>query len=209
MKTELIVIRHGETEWNRIGRIQGQLDSALTPEGIVQAEACAERLAAEKIDRVVTSDSGRVLHTARILNSKLGRPMRHTSALRERCFGIGEGRTYAELEVLHPGKFSRIHAVNAEFALDGGESRRTFSERVVAAIQEISIEHAGERVLVVTHGGVLGMIYRWIKAMPVESSASVPIPNVGYNVISREHDVWSVDCWADTSHLPVETMDGV
>jgi len=211
--TTLVVIRHGETQWNREGRIQGHLDSALTPEGVEQAEACALRLQAELFDHVVASDLARVQRTAGILTANMNLPIRNESALRERCFGIGEGKTYGELDALYVEHFERVRSDNPdlELSLEGGESRRQFHERIVAVLQKIAADHSGKRVLVVTHGGVLGVIYRWLKGLPIAGgdNVKVEIPNVAYNRISIQDGKWTLDVWADSSHLPVETFEEV
>ncbi len=207
MTTTLILIRHGETIWNREGRIQGHLDSALTPEGIAQAEACAMRLQTETIEHVIASDLPRVRRTAEILNAAMNHPIRHEPALRERCYGIGEGRTYAELDALHPELFSRTRSTDPDFAIDGGESRRQFHQRITAALARIVEEHAGKRILIVTHGGVLGVIYRWLNALPIASAHKVEIPNVAYNRVTIDDGTWTLDVWADTSHLTFNTFE--
>ena len=209
MKTELILIRHGETFWNREHRIQGHLDSTLTPEGIAQAQMCAKRLADEHIDVVVASDLGRVRHTAEILLAGRGPPIMFDASLRERCFGIGEGMTYAEMDGKYPQLFSQASLVDSEFTLPEGETRAAFHARVNAAINRLATAHAGKRLLIVTHGGVLGVIYRWLNDMPVANAQRVAIPNVGYNRISVHPSGWKIDVWADTSHLLVETFEGV
>ena len=207
--TTLIVIRHGETFWNREHRIQGHLDSALTPEGIAQAEVCARRLADEQIDVVVASDLGRVRHTAEILLAGRALLVAFDASLRERCFGTGEGMTYAEMDGKYPQLFSQVGLVDSEFTLPEGETRAAFHARVNAAINRLATAHAGKRLLIVTHGGVLGVIYRWINDMPIASAQRVAIPNVGYNRISLHPSGWKIDVWADTGHLAVETFEGV
>ncbi len=204
--TTLIVIRHGETFWNREQRIQGHLNSALTPEGIAQAEACAMRLADEQIDVVVASDLGRVQHTAEILVRGRTLPVALDVSLRERCFGIGEGLTYAEMDAQYPQMFATTGLVDAEFTLPEGESRAVFHQRIKSSIEGISATHAGKRVLVVTHGGVLGVIYRWLNDLPV-GSLKIAIPNVGYNRISAGNDGWKIEIWGDTSHLDLDTFE--
>ena len=156
MATTLILIRHGETEWNREGRVQGHLDSALTSDGIAQACACAIRLQSESIDHIIASDLPRARRTADILNAARNLPIRFEAALRERSFGIGEGKTYEELDAMHPELFSRSRATDPDFAIGGGESRRQFHQRVTGMLAQIVDEHADKRILVVTHGGVLG-----------------------------------------------------
>ena len=206
MTTTFIIIRHGETFWNRAHRIQGHLDSDLTTEGIAQAEACALRLKGEAIEAVVSSDLGRARHTTDILTNGLPLPIHFRPCLRERCFGIGEGMTYAEMEAAYPQMFSATGLVDAEFTLPDGESRNVFHQRVRGAIEHLAVTHAGKCVLVVTHGGVLGVIYRWLNALPV-GALKIAIPNVGYNRISTVQDSWKIEVWGDTSHLVVGTFE--
>lgn len=199
--TTLILVRHGETEWNRAGRIQGHTDSALTAEGIAQAEACALRLRDERIEQIIASDLARAQHTAILLNKSLQQPLRLDASLRERSFGIAEGSTYAELDLLYPELFSRVREVDPHYSVEGAESRAQFHQRVRDSIQMIAAQHAGQRVLVVTHGGVLGAIYRWLHHLPIASPHKIEIPNVGYNRIALTDDEWRVEVWGDVSHL--------
>ncbi len=206
MITTFIIIRHGETFWNREHRIQGHRDSALTPEGITQAEACARRLQSEAIDVVIASDLNRVQHTAKILTGSHSLPTTFDATLRERCFGIGEGMTYAEMESKFPQMFSTTGLVDAEFTLPEGESRAVFHQRVRTSIEGLAVAHAGKRILVVTHGGVLGVIYRWLNNLPV-GAQRIEIPNVGYNRLSKGLGGWKIDVWGDTSHLSAGTFE--
>ena len=207
MTTTLIIIRHGETFWNRERRIQGHLDSALTPKGFAQAHACATRLAAEKIDAVVVSDLYRAQHTAKILTAGRALAMTSDATLRERCFGAGEGMTYAEMDSKYPQMFAQTGLVDAEFTLPDGETRADFHARVKTSIEKLAVAHAGKCLLIVTHGGVLGVIYRWLNEMPVASAQRVAIPNVAYNRISIEPHGWKIETWADTRHLVDHTAE--
>ena len=74
------------------------------------------------------------------------------------------------------------------------------------AIESLAIAHAGKRVLVVTHGGVLGVIYRWLNNLPV-GAQRIAIPNVGYNRLSTWPGGWKIEVWGDTSHLTVGTFE--
>ena len=204
--TTIIIIRHGETFWNREQRIQGHRDSALTPDGIAQAQACAIRLSAETIDAVVASDLKRVRHTTEILLGKRALPVAFDASLRERSFGIGEGLTYAEMDGKYPQMFSKSGLVDAEFTLPEGESRAIFHQRVQASLERLASVHAGKCLLVVTHGGVLGVVYRCINRLPVGAQATA-IPNVGYNRISVGPNGWNIDVWGDTSHLDGGTFE--
>lgn len=207
--TSLILVRHGETTWNREGRIQGHSDSALTPEGVAQAHAMGERLLkdikTDLIDQVVASDLPRAAHTARLITARTGHTIRFIDALRERAFGVAEGKTYGEIDRDHPEMFSRIRDTDPDFAVTGGESRNQFHRRVVGALQAIAQAHAGSRILIVTHGGVLAAVYRWLNRLPVSSPHGIEIPNVAYNRVSAGSSPWQIEVWGDTSHLDAPT----
>ncbi len=205
MKTSFILVRHGETEWNRAGRIQGHADSPLTREGVLQAEAMGRRLARESIDAVIASDLGRAHHTAAILCQHVPLAINAEPRLRERAFGVGEGLTYAEIDERFPEMFSRVRQTDPDFAAPGGESRRQFHERIVEGLIDLSQQHIGRRILLVTHGGVLAAIYRWLNNLPISSPHTIEIPNVGYNELSYVQGQWQIDVWADVSHLAAPT----
>ncbi len=207
--TQLILVRHGETVWNREGRIQGHLDSALTEEGIAQAIACGQRLAGEPIDAFYCSDMGRAQRTAQLIGQSLVLEPALRADLRERAFGEGEGLTYTEIDQRFPEAFSRERAVDEHYAVPGGESKRQFHDRVVSALTGIAEQHAGQAVLIVTHGGVLGVVHRWIHREPVASPHKVAIPNVAINRIVHADGAWRITVWGDVAHLPVETFEMV
>jgi probable phosphoglycerate mutase len=203
--TTLVLVRHGETEWNRQGRIQGHTDSNLTSIGIDQAEAIAVRLAAEAFDRLVSSDLGRAHHTARLIAKHVALEVYTDAHFRERGFGIAEGKTYAEIDREFPGMFSRIRDAAPEFAAPGRESLRQFHERVSSILNKYAVMHAGKSVLVVTHGGVLGAIYRWLTDLPIASRHKIDIPNAGYNRLRHDGNTWRIENWGDVAHLPQRT----
>jgi probable phosphoglycerate mutase len=200
--TRLIVIRHGETEWNVAARIQGQGDSPLTAEGIAQAEALAQRLAAESFDHIVSSDLGRAHETAKRIAAVGGHRIRLDPRFRERHFGAGEGLPYEEVDRLYPGAFSRVRETDPDFRVSGGESRRQFHERVVSGAESLAREHTGETVVLVTHGGVLATLYRHIHAIALEKAHAIPITNASYNSLAFDGSRWTVDTWSCTLHLP-------
>ena len=199
--TRFIVVRHGETEWNLEARIQGQGDSALTATGIAQAEAIAQRLSCEVFDVLVASDLGRAVETARRVAARCSRPLLTDARLRERHFGVGEGLTYDEIGVRYPDAFSRARETDPDYAIPGGESRRAFHERVTGAFEALAREHAGKRVAVVTHGGVLATLYRFVHGIPIAMPHKVAISNATYNALSTLDGSWTVEAWDDAAHL--------
>lgn len=201
MSTRLVVVRHGETHWNVASRIQGHADSPLTAAGEAQAAAIAARLATERFDRLVSSDLGRALATARAIAGRTGHAVVADARLRERNYGVAEGLTYGEIGVHYPEVFSRVRDTDPDYVVPGGESRRQLFERVRDAFESLAREHDGLRVAVVCHGGVLAALYRHVRAIPVSASQAIPIPNASYNALAFESGAWTVEAWADTAHL--------
>lgn len=202
MKTRFIVVRHGETEWNVAGRVQGHEDSPLTAAGLAQAEAIGERLARERFDLLVASDLGRALQTAERISARCGLPIQRDTRLRERHFGDGEGLGYDEIDRRWPQVFSRVRETDPDVMIPGGETRRQFHQRVHDAFGALAREHAGRRVAVVTHGGVLAALYRIVHDIPVAQPHRVAIANASYNAVAFQADAWAIEAWDDTAHLP-------
>jgi probable phosphoglycerate mutase len=200
--TRFIVVRHGETQWNVEQRIQGNGDSPLTARGLAQAEAIAERLATEPFDALVASDLGRAMQTAERIARRTGHRVIRDPRLRERHFGEGEGLTYAEIDRLHPGAFSRTREMDPDYRVPGGETRREFHARILHAFESLADEHDGQRIAVVAHGGVLAAIYRVIHGIAVAEPHTIPIANAAYNAVSFTADRWSLEAWDDVAHLP-------
>jgi probable phosphoglycerate mutase len=135
--TTLLLVRHGETDWNAEGRLQGQTDRPLTDYGRRQARQLAEELADEELDAIYASDLARARETAEIVGERLRLPVVLDPDLREKDWGNWEGLTSVERD-------------RVEFV---GESTEAHQERILRALGRIAGRHAGGRVLVVTHGG--------------------------------------------------------
>jgi 2,3-bisphosphoglycerate-dependent phosphoglycerate mutase len=200
--TRFVVLRHGETFWNLESRIQGHEDSELTPLGIQQARALGERMRGETFDVLVASDLGRAMSTARHIGEVTGHPVVPDARIRERNYGECQGLTYGELDHQYPDLFSSVREVDPDFPVPGGETRREFHDRVKAAFDALAREHAGRRVVVVSHGGVLAMLYRAIHSIPLGTPRPIPIRNASFNALAWDRGVWSVEAWGDTVHLP-------
>jgi probable phosphoglycerate mutase len=200
--TRFIAVRHGQTQWNVEERIQGHGDSALTAAGIAQAEAIAERLAGESFDVLVSSDLARAAETARRIGERSAIPVVTDPRLRERNFGVGEGMSYDEIGARHPGAFSRTQAMDPDYEIPGGESRRAFHERVAAAFLDLARQHEGKRVAVVCHGGVLASMYRVIHGIEIAAPHKIPITNASFNAFAAHAGKWTLEAWDDTAHLP-------
>jgi probable phosphoglycerate mutase len=202
VSTRLLVVRHGETQWNIAARIQGHLDSPLTAAGESQAAAIGTRLAAEGFDRLFSSDLGRALQTAQAIAARTGHAIVTDARLRERNYGIAEGLTYGEIDVRYPDVFARVRESDPDYVVPGGESRRQLFERVREAFESLARAADGERIAVVCHGGVLASLYRHVSGIPVGAAHAIPIPNASYNALTYESGAWRIEAWGDTAHLP-------
>lgn len=200
--SDLILIRHGETDWNRAMRFQGQVDIPLNAVGLAQAGRLAGRVAAETVHAVVSSDLQRAVQTAAPAAAQLGLPIATQPGLREQCFGVAEGLTSVEIRQQRPDDWARWTSFQADQAFEQGESTRQFHTRCLAALRTLATAHAGATVLVVTHGGVLDMVFRTARALSLDGPRLAEIPNAGFNRIRVDPDGGiELLVWADTAHL--------
>ena len=199
--TELILIRHGETAWNRERRMQGQTDTPLSDIGRAQAQAVGERLAHHPFTALYSSDLSRAWDTAAAIARASGREIRREPALRERTFGVFEGLTHDEMVQRHPELHARFSTRDADYAVPGGESPRQFFTRSLACLENIAAAHTGESVVVVTHGLVLDTMYRAARNMPLEEKREAPLLNASINIFRRTEGAWIEVSWGDVAHL--------
>jgi broad specificity phosphatase PhoE len=142
--TTLLLVRHGETNWNAERRWQGHADVPLNERGREQARALAEQLAGESIDAIYSSDLSRARDTAEIVGARLNVPVVVDADLREIDVGAVEGLTWEEAQAFEGWQ---------------GEPHELHAARVLAAVNRIAERHPGERILVVTHGGSMRRVH--------------------------------------------------
>lgn len=200
--TTLVLVRHGETDWNVQGRIQGHTDIALNRLGEAQAEALGKRLSREQFDAVYSSDLMRAYRTAAPAVADPPRTIIKEPSLRERHLGVLQGLTGAQAMCEHPAAWEAFKSRDPDRTLEGGESLGQFSRRVIGFVERALREHAGGRVLVVTHGGVLDVAYRHALDMPLAAARDFPIFNASVNILGRHAGGWRIETWGDVSHLP-------
>lgn len=203
--TRICLVRHGETEWNAQQRIQGNLDIPLNANGMAQADAAARGLVGAGIESIYSSDLARARQTAEAAAQHIGCPLLFCQQLRERRFGVFEGLTYGEAKRRFPDVYARVQSREAGFAIPGGESLRQLAARVETALRRIAGDHSGQNVLVVTHGGVLGVAYCLATGRALDAPRNFPIPNAAYNWIDWEPDGlqgrFALRAWGERSHL--------
>ncbi len=205
--TELILIRHGETDWNRELRFQGHVDVPLNATGREQARRLAERLAFDKlaVDHLVCSDLIRTQETAapslQVLFPQLRIDTLTDSSLREQNFGIVDGKRVDDVKLEHADAWNQWLRFEADYGMPGGETTRQFHTRVMDAVRRIAQQYSGQKIMVVTHGGVLDMIWRTARGTGLDGPRQSDIPNAGLNRVRVQGDVVEVLDWADVRHL--------
>lgn len=167
LPAHLCVTRHGETDWNVAGILQGWIDVPLNDNGRRQSLELAERLAPAGFARVCTSPLRRAAETAEIIAEAWGLPPPTVyEGIKERHFGPIQGMLKQDLAISHPGLHEEIMRRNPCCPFDEGESLGHFADRVLAAVHQIGAQQRGGRVLVITHGWVMDVITRHILHLP-------------------------------------------
>lgn len=207
MSTEVLFIRHGETDWNRIKRIQGHIDIPLAETGVAQARRLAQRVLREvrdgaRLDAIYSSDLQRAQQTAAPAAEALGLTLRLDAGLRERAYGVFQGHDSAEIAARFPDEYAVWQTRDPGFAPPGGESSRMFYHRILHAVDTIVAAHPGGRIACVTHGGVLDCIYRRAHGLPLDAPRSYALLNTSVNRVEFADDgCLQVLAWADVAHL--------
>mgnify|MGYP006287854705 CR=1 FL=1 len=208
--TEFLLIRHGETDWNKALRFQGQMDVPLNAIGREQAQRLRQRIESQLPEwgqkgavpvHVVTSDLTRARETAEPLAQAMGHAVEVLEGLREQNFGIFEGLQVAEIKTQYPQYWAKWIEFDAEHAIPEAESTRLFYERVLRTLDALAQRFVGQQVVVVTHGGVLDMLWRHAKGQSLHGPRVCDIPNAGVNQLRHGPQGSCIVQWADTAHL--------
>jgi probable phosphoglycerate mutase len=206
--TRIIAVRHGETAWNVDSRIQGQKDIGLNETGRWQARRVGAALAGEPITAVYSSDLGRAHETARPIAEAAGIPVVADQGLRERSFGVFEGKTFDEIRENWPEQAQNWRKRIPEWQPpEGGESLLQLRERVTRTLQALASRHPGEQIVVVAHGGVLDALYRVATGQEVNSPRTWELPNGAINRLLWTPEGITLVGWSDTQHLDHEPAD--
>ena len=199
---DLVLVRHGETDWNRELRFQGQVDPPLNAAGLEQARRLAARLADEPLpEGLISSDLARAMQTADPVARRRGLSLRTETGLREQAFGVIDGLSVPEIQARYPEIWPRWKAFEPDFAPPGGESLRQFHDRVVLSLEDLRRRHAGQTLWIVTHGGVLDMVWRAATGQPLQGPRQCVIPNAGINRVRAGDSGLEIVSWAETGHL--------
>jgi len=201
MSTRFCLIRHGETDWNGEKRIQGHIDIDLNAAGEGQARALQAGLAAHRFAAAYSSDLKRAWHTAEIATHGMNLAVAPAPTFRERHFGVFQGVTPVEACERFPEAHRHHKARTPDFDYENGESLIDFAARIMAALEVLASRHAGQTVLIFTHGGVLDVAYRAATGKELHLPRDFLLPNAALNWVERDAKGWRLISWADCSHL--------
>ena len=208
--TRILAIRHGETAWNVDTRIQGHLDIPLNDTGRWQAQRVARALATrDTIHAVYSSDLQRAHDTARAIATATGSPLATHTGLRERGFGIFEGKTYVEIEQTWPEESEHWRKRTPHWAPAGGESLLQVRERITHTLRELAARHPGQQIVLVAHGGVMDQLYRAATGQDLQAPRTWQLGNTAVNRLLWTPEGLSLVGWADTSHLEDNSLDEI
>lgn len=215
--TEILLIRHGETAWNAVRKLQGHLNIPLNAEGRRQAQALAAGLQQEKLTAIISSDLQRAMQTAGEIARLQGLPTRIDAALRERCFGDFEGKLYSELPEIYPDEYAHWRLRDPDFHFPAkpddsknvGESIREFQQRTINCITHYAEQFADQKIALIAHGGVLECAYRAAMNLPLNAERTITIFNASINRFCYQDGHLSLISWGDIEHLGDAMLDEV
>lgn len=210
-KRKLILVRHGETDWNSAFRFQGQTDVPLGEKGRRQAMLLAERLGAVVLDRVYSSPLARAFETASIITERSSHAcgIVAMAGLSEMSFGRWEGLTLTEVQRKDPVLFLSWMGDPSSVLLPGGESFDGLVSRVGSALGTI-LSGVGENILIVCHGGTIRAALVSLLGIPPAAAWKVRVDNCSITTIDISPERTTLRCTNDTLHLKAaDSLAGV
>jgi 2,3-bisphosphoglycerate-dependent phosphoglycerate mutase len=200
--TEFILARHGETEWNTRGVMQGHLDSPLTRTGVEQAHILGRRIARIQPAHIYASDLGRAHETAKIIAQYYPKPIALEPGLREKNVGVFQGYDWPTIKAAFADIYGEFAQADPDYVIPDGESYNQFMHRVTTTLAQIAARHPGEQILIVSHGGMVSALLRHILGIPLSAPRRYRLKNTSITRITLDHDgQWFLDTFGDTSHL--------
>ncbi len=202
MQRLIYIVRHGTTDWNRGGYIQGHLDTPLNPEGRTQAEAAGVRLAAEGATAIYSSDLLRVYETAQLIARHTGLRIIQKPGLREMHFGDWQGLSFDQIKARDPEIYEARRERPFEVPPPGGETWMAFYQRSVGALQEILDATDAQRLIVATHSGVCTVFGLKALGLGPTGKRTFGNANCAIHTIGITGDRWEAVSLNNTDHLP-------
>ena len=222
--TRILAIRHGETPWNTEQRIQGHIDIGLNAKGQLQASLVGqafetinsgaqldpEGLSLSNTTAIYSSDLTRAFSTAETIGQALALPITKERRLRERHFGDFEGKTWAEIDEHSPEVSRKWRERDPHWRPgEGSESLIDLQSRVMSIVNELASKHLGEQIVIVSHGGVMDILYRWATSQDLQTPRSWSLDNAVINRLLWTPEHLSLLNWGDSRHLNDQSKDDV
>lgn len=202
----LILVRHGETDWNTERRYQGQFDVPLNSKGEWQAQQAARALTGEPIEQLISSDLLRARMTAEAIAAACDIPVTTDARLREKSFGSWEGLTVDQIKKQDGEAYARWRANPVDHAPTGGETLAVTRRRVLSLWEGIK-ESDAQTIVLVSHGGTLRILLSYLLYLPPESFWQIRLDNAGLSRLRVNHTEVTLDILNDVSHLGAITQD--
>jgi len=197
----LYVVRHGATDWNQSGRIQGHMDIPLNEAGRAQARLASIRLAVLRATALYSSDLLRAYETAQIIGRATGLEVVQTPGLREINFGVWQGLSSLQIRERDPDVYAARRTNPYDVAPVGAETWRHFYDRAMQAVRDILVATAAQRVIVVTHSGVCTVIGLHALGFDCTGKRTFDSHNCGIHTIAVHGDTWRAVTFNDITHL--------
>lgn len=201
MSTDLLLIRHGVTEWNVEGRYQGHLPTPLSPAGIEQSQRLAARLRDQPIQAIYSSDLPRAAHTARIVGEALGLEVLQVTDLRERDVGSWQGLTMAEIRARDSEGVALWQREPYTYLQPGAEAHDHVQARVADFLEQVVERHQEQQVALITHGGPIKAAVCYAMKVPLPGYRHIEVSNASITIIRIKSGRWVVVSLNDTCHL--------
>lgn len=192
----ILLIRHGQTDWNLAGKMQGLADIPLNATGLAQADALARRLAAWPIDAIYSSDLKRAFGTAEQVAAAVGISAEPEPLWRERDMGKFAGMTHDALEALYPNRNDRYAQP------DGGERPQQVLDRALAGYEKILGRHTSGTVAIFSHGSIIAVFIAHLLGIPIDQNRRFSVgSNTGISIIDVKNGVTRLHSLNDSAHL--------
>ena len=201
MANTFYIVRHGQTNWNILGKTQGHGNSDLTAKGIEQATELAESIVNYPIDYIYSSDLGRAVQTAQILGDKLNIKVEETEALREMGFGEWEGLLIDEIKSNYASVYTTWRNEPHLAQIPGGETLHLIKDRVDSFIQSLNEKYDNKHILLVTHSVTVRVMLLAFLNSGMENIYRIKQDNTALNIVEYRDYGPVVIKMNDTSHI--------
>ncbi|MFC1653680.1 histidine phosphatase family protein [Patescibacteria group bacterium] len=201
MPKKIILIRHGETDYNKKGLAQGWVDTDLSLKGLSQAKKVAKRLEKEIIHAIYSSDLKRAHETGNEIGKLTGKKPKKTKDLRERDLGVFEEKSWKDIQTKMTSLYEGLRKTDdMQWKEHKGESRGEVRERLSNVLRHLSKKHKNENIVITTHGGAKRQLLRLMGLF--DATEYIPVDNTSVTVLEKsKNGKYKITMFNDTSHL--------